>query len=105
MKNTRLFLVLGFALAPTLHAELQLPAIISDHMVLQQKQPNPIWGWDTPGTTVTVTFSGQTHTAKAASTGRWEVKLSPLAASATPQTLTINGTTNRKIEDVLVGEV
>ena len=51
--------------------ELKLPAIISDHMVLQQKQANPIWGWDTPGTTVTVTFPGQVKTAVAsAGTGR-----------------------------------
>ena len=47
------------ALAPAAFAELKLPAIIGDHMVLQQKQTNPIWGWDTPGTRVTVTFAGQ----------------------------------------------
>jgi len=50
-------------------AEIKLPAIISDHMVLQQKQSNPIWGWDTPGTKVTVTFAGQTKSAEAAADG------------------------------------
>ncbi|MBM3843309.1 MAG: sialate O-acetylesterase, partial [Verrucomicrobia bacterium] len=44
--------------APLAHAQLRLPAIISDGMVLQQSQANPIWGWDTPGTAVTVTFAG-----------------------------------------------
>jgi hypothetical protein len=46
-------------------AELKLPAIIGDHMVLQQKQANPVWGWDTPGTKVVVTFAGQSYSATA----------------------------------------
>ena len=40
---------------PVLRAELRLPAIIGDHMVLQQNLANPLWGWDAPGTQVTVT--------------------------------------------------
>jgi sialate O-acetylesterase len=92
--------------AGSLHAELRLPAIIGDHMVLQQKQANPVWGWDTPGTTVTVTFAGQQKSAVAsAGTGRWSVKLDPLPANAAPEVLTIKGTTERALQDVLVGEV
>ena len=41
-------------------AELRLPAIIGDNMVLQQKQVNPIWGWDTPGTEIQVAL-GSSH--------------------------------------------
>ncbi len=74
-------------------------------MVLQQKQANPIWGWDTPGTTVTVKFAGQTHTATAGADGKWTVKLAALEANATPQTLSIAGTGTREIQDVLIGEV
>jgi sialate O-acetylesterase len=86
-------------------AELKLPAIISDHMVLQQKQSDPIWGWDTPGTKVTVTFAGQTKSAEAGADGKWTVKLDPVAANAEPQTITIEGTSKKEIQDVLVGEV
>ncbi len=92
-------------LALAAHAELKLPAIINDHMVLQQKQANPLWGWDTPGTEVTVTLREQKKTAKAGEDGRWTVKLDPLDASAKPATLTIEGTSKREISDVLVGEV
>jgi len=74
-------------------------------MVLQQKQADPIWGWDTPGAKVTVSFADQTHTATAAADGKWTIKLDPLAASATPRVLTITGSSTRTIEDVLVGEV
>jgi sialate O-acetylesterase len=56
MKLTTLTTLLA-ALAFTARAELKLPAIIGDNMVLQQKQTNPLWGWDTPGTEVTVTFA------------------------------------------------
>lgn len=40
---------LFFAFSLVLNAELRLPAIFSDHMVLQQKMENPIWGWAKPG--------------------------------------------------------
>ncbi len=98
-------LALSVTLIPWLHAELKLPAIIGDHMVLQQKQANPIWGWDTPGTKVTVTFAGQTKTAEAREDGRWTVKLDALPVNAEPQVLAISGTTKKEIQDVLVGEV
>jgi sialate O-acetylesterase len=86
-------------------AELRLPAIISDHMVLQRNQPNPLWGWDTPGTEVKVTFAGQTKSARAGADGKWTVKLEPLPANDKPQNLTIVGTETREVQDVLVGEV
>ncbi|MEI9892396.1 MAG: sialate O-acetylesterase [Chthoniobacter sp.] len=92
-------------LAVTARAELKLPAIISDHMVLQQKQTNPIWGWDTPGTKVTVTFGDQTKSAEAGADGKWTVKLDPVPLNAQPQTIKIAGTNQKEIQDVLVGEV
>jgi sialate O-acetylesterase len=105
MKNPGLILVWLLTLVSCLRAELKLPAIIGDHMVLQQKQANPIWGWDTPGTRITVTFAGQRHKAGAGADGKWMVKLDPVAANAVPQTLAIQGSSIRTIEDVLVGEV
>ena len=93
------------ALAFSARAEIKLPAIIGDNMVLQQKQANPIWGWDTPGTEVTVTFAGQTKTAKAGADGKWTVKLDAVPANAQPATIGIKGTNTRELKNVLVGEV
>ena len=98
-------LTVALALPPVVRAELKIPAIIGDHMVLQQKQANPIWGWDTPGTEVTVTLGDQVKKAKAGDDGKWTVKLDPLPANATPATLVIAGTSTRNLTDVLVGEV
>ncbi len=93
------------ALAFSAQAEIKLPAIIGDNMVLQQKQTNPIWGWDTPGTKVTVTFGGQTKTGEAGADGKWTVKLDPVPASAKPATMNIKGTTSKSLKNILVGEV
>ena len=105
MKKIALLITFSLLLASPLRAELKMSAIFGDHMVLQQKQSNPIWGWDTPGTEVTVSFAGQTLSTKAGSDGKWMVKLAPMPANATPQTLTIVGSTKREIRDVLIGEV
>ncbi len=93
------------ALSITSRAELKLPAIIGDNMVLQQQQADPIWGWDTAGTNVTVTFAGQVKTAAAGPDGKWTVKLDPMPANAAPQAMTIRGTTERALANILIGEV
>jgi sialate O-acetylesterase len=105
MRKTFLFVTLSLAAAPALLAELKLPAVISDHMVLQQKQSNPVWGWDAPGTKVTVTFAGKSYSTTAASDGKWLAKLDAMPANADPQMLTIDGSSRREIQDVLIGEV
>ena len=92
-------------LAVSARAELKLPAIIGDNMVLQQKQANPVWGWDAPGTEVTVTFAGQTKTAKAGADGKWTVKLDAVPANAQSATITIKGSSTKELKNVLVGEV
>jgi len=105
MKAISLLLATAFALAGLSHAELKLPAIFSDSMVLQQKQEDQVWGWDAPGTKVTVSFAGQLKTAEAGKDGRWTVKLDAMPANATPQTMMVKGTSERVLTDILIGEV
>ncbi len=93
------------ALLSAAHADIKLPAIIGDNMVLQQKQTNPIWGWDAPGSKVTVSFAGQTKSAEADASGKWTVKLDPVPANAKPATMTIKGSTTKELQNILVGEV
>ena len=107
MKTTPTACLLAFCVSLPLaaKAELKLPAIIGDNMVLQQKQADPIWGWDAPGTQVTVSFGSQSESAKADAKGKWTVKINPGAANAEPATLTIKGTSTKELKNVLVGEV
>jgi sialate O-acetylesterase len=103
--RTFAFTTLLAALSLAAQAELKLPAIIGDNMILQQKQANPIWGWDTPGSEITVKFAGQTKSAKAGADGKWTVKLDAVPANAKPVTLSIKGTSSKVLKNVLVGEV
>lgn len=97
-------LLRGAALAAVLAtmpaiAEVRLPAIISDHMVLQAKQPIHLWGWCDAGEKVTISFDGQTVVAEGAP--KWQAVLKPHAAGG-PYELKVN---DKTIKDVLVGEV
>lgn len=86
-------------------ADVKLPAIFTSHLVLQRDLANPVWGTAAPGEEVTVSIGDQKLTTKAGDDGKWRVKLAPMAANAKPQTITVKGTNELKIEDVLVGEV
>jgi sialate O-acetylesterase len=98
-----LFLVLAGA-AGQATAAVQLPGIISDHMLLQRDVPARIFGKAEPGEAVTVAFRGQTVQTVTDAFGRWEVWLQPLGPGA-PAAMTITGTNTITIADVLVGDV
>ena len=86
-------------------AELKLPVIFGDNMVLQQQQAVPVWGWSSPGAEVTVKFSGQSKATRAGADGKWLVKLGKLKASAEPQSLVIESVETKNFTNILVGEV
>lgn len=100
---TRHFL-LATLCATTLSAEVRLPSIFSEGMVLQRDKPCAVWGTADPGEAVTVTFRGQQLKATADAVGRWKATLSPTDAGG-PFTMEIAGSNTIKINDVLVGEV
>src|SRR6188508_216699 len=98
------FFTLVFTLAGQASADVQLPGIISDHMLLQRDMPVRIFGKAAPAEPVTVTFRGQTVRTVTDATGRWEAWLKPLAGGA-PSTMTVQGTNTVTIADVLIGDV
>lgn len=85
-------------------AEVRLPAVFSDHMVLQRDAVVPVWGWAEPGESVTVSIGGQKHSVQAGADGRWRVSLAKLAGGGAT-TLTVQGRNTITIQDVLIGEV
>lgn len=97
-------LLLSAAAAALLHAEVRVPKIISNHMLVQRGVPVHIWGTAAAGESVTVGMAGQSVKTEADGTGRWEAFLAPIAPVG-PHKLTIEGTNKLTIEDVLVGEV
>lgn len=92
------------ALASHAFADVQLPGIISDHMLLQRDMPVRIFGKAAPAEAVTVAFRGQSVQTVTDATGRWEVWLKPLTAGP-PTSMTVQGTNTITVADVLVGDV
>jgi sialate O-acetylesterase len=87
-----------------LRAEVKLPSLLSDGVVLQQGTKVNIWGMADPGERVTVTLGDQQASSVAGSGGQWKVKLGPLNPGG-PFTMTISGKNTITLHDVLVGEV
>jgi sialate O-acetylesterase len=90
--------------ALSLRAEVKLPSLLSDGLVLQQGMKVNIWGTADPGERVTVTLKDQQVSGVADSDGQWKVKLGPLNPGG-PFTMTIAGQNTITLHDVLVGEV
>lgn len=87
-------------------AAVTVNSLFSDHMVLQQGKPVPVWGAAEPGEAVSVALVGRAEaSAKAGADGRWMAVLPPLAMSPVPAELIIRGQNEIRIADVLVGEV
>lgn len=89
----------------SLSADVKLPSIFGDHMVLQQDTALPVWGTADSGEKVTVTLGNETGSAVAGADGKWMVKLAPLPEGSTPLTMTVTGKNSLKFDDVLVGDV
>ena len=85
-------------------ADVRLPAVFSDHMVLQQQKGTAIWGWADAGEDVSISINGATGAAKTGADGKWSAKLDNLAAGG-PFVLTVKGKNTLTVKDVLVGEV
>lgn len=85
-------------------ADVRLPGVFSDHMVLQQGMPLKVWGWADPGEAVSVQFRKQRVATTADSVGRWTLTLRPERAGG-PDALAVTGKQRIEITDVLVGEV
>jgi sialate O-acetylesterase len=97
--------LIGLPLA--LPAAVKLPAVIGDHMVVQQDRPVAVWGWAGKAEAVTVRFNGQEKTAVADAAGKWRVVFDPLKAGGGPLEMTVRGASGPEIvvKDILVGEV
>ncbi len=89
------------------HAQVKLPHVISDNMVIQQDTDVRLWGWDKPNKTVKVTTSwnSNTVTTRAGKDGKWEVKVRSPKASYTPLTITFDDGTPVSVKNVVAGEV
>jgi sialate O-acetylesterase len=97
--------IFSLVLTGTVQAKVKLPKIISDHMVLQKSAKTAVWGWADPNEDVTVTLDTQSAKAKADADGKWKVTLDLGNSGPGPFQLTVAGTNQIVVSDVLVGQV
>ncbi|MGC8669464.1 MAG: sialate O-acetylesterase [Chthonomonadales bacterium] len=81
-----------------------LSPLFTDNMVLQRGMRDPVWGWTTPGATVTVEVAGKRATAVADASGKWMARIGPFSAGG-PFTLNVKGPEQRTLHNVMVGDV
>jgi len=90
----------------SLKADIRLPAVLSNNMVLQQNDSVTIWGWASPAETIVVTpsWSDQTASTVATPDARWKLKIKTPKAGG-PYTITLKGQNTILLENVMIGEV
>lgn len=88
-------------------ADIMVPAIFSDNMVLKQQSQVLVWGWANPNTTVKVVGSWEKKVYKINSDneGSWKIRIKTPRAGYTPYTLTISDGKEIVIKNILIGEV
>lgn len=101
-RSLTVLLCLGAATAA--HADVRLPAILSDHMVLQAGKPASVWGWAAAGEKVSAELGGKKAETVANAEGKWSLKLQ-LPSGEGPFELNVRGNNQLTVHDVLVGEV
>lgn len=97
-------LLLSILFSGLLSADVRLPALIGDHMLIQQEMPIHLWGWAESGEEVSASIAEQSGSTEAGEDGKWSLYLDPLPAGG-PHRMEIRGRNRLTIEDVLVGEV
>ncbi len=96
---------LTFTAVTRASADVRLPNVFSDNMVLQRDQPVPVWGWADAGEEVTVEFAGQSKKTTANEAGKWRVDLDKMDANDRSADLVVRGNNTVKFGNVVVGEV
>ena len=92
------------ALAPLCRADVTLPAIFSENMVVQREEDINVWGKADPSESVTVRLGPDTQQTSAGEDGTWSVKLDGLRAGG-PYDLTVSGKNSITVRNVAIGEV
>ena len=106
--NKELLTLAALALTFTgVQAKVRLPHILGDNMILQQNTEANLWGWDKPGTQVSVTtsWSSGKYSAKTGKDGKWSVKIQTPKASYTPLSITFDDGEKTTLSNILAGEV
>ena len=106
MSKKILYLVLAFASfrETKVHAQIRLPRLVRDSMILQRDARVNIWGWASPKEKVNIKFNGKTYKTTTGADGKWMLQLQPTKAGG-PYTMDISGSNKITLKEILAGDV
>jgi len=102
--NKAFCIIVSFLLTATSYAQIKLPRLISNGMVLQHSQNVKTWGWAGPGEKVNLLFANKNYNTKADANGMWEIMLSPQKPGG-PYTMTFSASNKIVVNNILFGDV
>jgi sialate O-acetylesterase len=102
MKATVLFVLLSLSLVSA--AEIKLPRLVRDSMILQRDTKINIWGRAANGEKVNIKFNGKNYKATTGKDGKWMIVLPSMKAGG-PYTMDITGSNKITLKEILVGDV
>ncbi len=105
MKKYAYLLLLTVLFTSVLQAEVRLPHIFSDNMILQRDKVLKIWGWADKNEKVKIEILGQIKNAKTDKSGYWYVNLDPIPYGG-PYQMKIQGANNTiTLNNILIGDI
>ncbi len=104
MQRAIALILLWSSILHSSQSQIQLPTLISDGVILQHDEPLNIWGWASPGESVTLKLGGYEYVAQAEDNGEWSVTVAPQEAGG-PHELVFTGSNEIIVKDVLFGDV
>jgi len=85
-------------------AQVRLPRLVRDSMILQRDVKIKLWGWASNGEKISIKFNKKNYKTKADANGNWSIFLSPLKAGG-PYTMDIEGKNKISLKEILIGDV
>ena len=104
MRSFRIILLLFIWSSISITAQVRLPKLISDGMVLQRDKELTLWGWASPDEKIEIDFKNHQYKTVTDSDGKWQVQL-PSQSPGGPFKMKISASNQIEINDILIGDV
>ena len=101
----KIFSLFSIALATLAsQAQVKLPKLISDGMILQRDVTTRLWGWAAPGESITLKFESKIYHTNADQAGTWKIAL-PMHKAGGPYSMEFSARNQIILKDILFGDV
>jgi len=88
----------------SINAQVRLPRLVRDSMILQRDTKINIWGWAAKNEKINIKFNKKSYKTTTGSDGKWLIQLPPMKAGG-PYTMDIAGSNNLSLKEILIGDV